>query len=56
MKHATIIMENSYGERKYFEISCKTENQLEKEVEKYDNANIDYYVVDVVNGWLGEEG
>lgn len=24
MKQATIIMQNSHGEKKYFEISCKT--------------------------------
>ena len=56
MKHATIIMENSNGDRKYFEISCKTENQINKEIEKYEDANVDYYVVEVVNGWIDQGG
>lgn len=55
MKQVTIIMQNSHGEKKYFEISCKTESQIAKEVEKYEDHNPDYYTVEVVNGWVSEE-
>lgn len=54
-KKVTLVLENTTYDRLSYEVSYSTEKELDELVDMYEEANPNYSVINIVDGWESED-
>lgn len=54
-KKVTLILENTAYDRLSYEVSYSTEKELDELVDMHEEANPNYSVINIIDGWESED-